>query len=154
MEIRRKPWFVPAVKKSWEKCMEKKGKDWILQWRYWETLPFLQENLMRFSIAYWPKESRETYRILVPQDAEWEGMIEQYYGTRCRKITRYRMKKEPGIFLREILEKAAASIPEGVTLVCMDEALFYLSREQEWSRDFTALYEDFVVFKKLGLGSS
>lgn len=43
-------------------------------------------------IAYWPKESRETYRILVPQDAEWEGMIEQYYGTRCRKITRYRMK--------------------------------------------------------------
>ena len=36
------------VRSCCEKCMEKKGKDWILQWRYWGTLPFLQENLMRF----------------------------------------------------------------------------------------------------------
>ena len=64
--------------------------------------------------AYWPKESREAYRILVPQDAEWERIIEQYYGTKCRKITRYRMKKEPGIFPQEILEKAAASLPKDV----------------------------------------
>lgn len=102
--------------------------------------------------AYWPKESRENYRILVPQDAEWERIIEQYYGTKCRKITRYRMKKEPGIFPQEILEKAAASLPKDVTLLCMNESLFYRSREQGWSRDFTALYPDFRFFEKYGLG--
>lgn len=102
--------------------------------------------------AYWPKESREAYRILVPQDAEWERMIEKYYGTKCRKITRYRMKKEPGIFSQEILEKAAASLPKDVTLLCMNESLFYRSREQGWSRDFTALYPDFRFFEKYGLG--
>lgn len=102
--------------------------------------------------AYWPKESREAYRILVPQDAEWERIIEQYYGTKCRKITRYRMKKEPGIFPQEILEKAAASLPKDVTLLCMNESLFYRSREQGWSRDFTALYPDFRFFEKYGLG--
>ena len=102
--------------------------------------------------AYWPKESRENYRILVPQDAEWERIIEQYYGTKCRKITRYRMKKEPGIFPQEILEKASASLPKDVTLLCMNESLFYRSREQGWSRDFTALYPDFRFFEKYGLG--
>lgn len=102
--------------------------------------------------AYWPKESREAYRILVPQNAEWERIIEQYYGTKCRKIARYRMKKESGIFLQEILEKASASLPKDVTLLCMDESLFYRSREQEWSRDFTVLYPDFRFFEKYGLG--
>lgn len=103
-------------------------------------------------VSYWPQEAKESYRILVPQDAEWEEMIEQCYANKYQKITRYRMKQEPGAFRQEILEKAATSFPKGVTLVCMDEALFHLSREQEWSRDFTAMYEDFAVLKKLGLG--
>lgn len=73
MEIRRKPWFVPAVKKSWEKCMENEGERLDSAMAVLGDFTFFAGKPDEVLIAYWPKESRETYRILVPQDAEWEG---------------------------------------------------------------------------------
>lgn len=96
-------------------------------------------------------EGRE-FVILVPRHEGWSRLIEAVCGDRARRITRYAMKKEPEVFDRGHLERLAAALPEGCELRMMDEPLFHLCREQEWSRDFVANYRDYGMYQALGLG--
>ena len=55
--------------------------------------------------------------IMVPQDDAWGRLIEDCGGGKIpyeiKKVTRYAIKKEPGVFDTKKLQAAAASLPEG-----------------------------------------
>ena len=104
-----------------------------------------EEELLRL-------ESDREFHILVPVTEGWKELIESCFGERVKPVTRYAIKKEPGIFDREKLKKAAASLPSGYQLRFIDEELYEACRREEWSRDFVANYPDYETFSRLGLG--
>lgn len=106
-----------------------------------ELLAFLDENC------------RAEFRILVPRSGDWSEIILRYYGTRAKKVTRYAIKKEPDVFHREALLKAAESLPEGYSLCLMDRKLYEACREHTWSRDLVSQFETYEDYRRLGLGA-
>ena len=89
--------------------------------------------------------------ILVPQNDGWAGCIRQSCGEKVRPSTRYAIKKEPGVFDRAWLERAALP-PPGHRLQAIDEEWFYRCRREVWSEDMTAQYRDWGQFSRQGLG--
>lgn len=88
---------------------------------------------------------------MVPQNHKWADVIEKCYGEHAKKVTRYAMKKEPDIFKEEKLQQAMV-ISSEYALKIIDEKLFYLCREQAWSRDFVSQYVNYEMYRRLGLG--
>ncbi len=107
-----------------------------------ELLSFLDENC------------RAEFRILVPRSEEWFEVIGRQFGPRAKKITRYALKKEPGVFEREALLKAASSLPEGYSLCLIDKELYEACRENTWSRDLVSQFETYEDYQRLGLGAA
>lgn len=93
----------------------------------------------------------KNFTIMVPQNHKWADVIERCYGAGAKKVTRYAMKKEPDVFKEDKLRMAMVLPPE-YSLKLIDEKLFYLCREQEWSRDLVLQYADYEIYQRLGLG--
>ena len=104
-------------------------------------------------ILFKPQWREKDFVIMVPQNAQWGVLIEKCYGEKAKKVSRYAIKKEPGIFDRVHLEKVVAGLPEGFELRLMDEDIYQKCAAQEWSRDFIAQYRDYASFQKLGIGA-
>ena len=51
-------------------------------------------DLVRFK----PESCEQDFIIMVPQSEEWAHLIENCYGNKARKVTRYAIKKEKDIF--------------------------------------------------------
>lgn len=98
-------------------------------------------------VLFLPKD----FIIMVPQNHRWADVIEKCYGEHAKKVTRYAMKKERDVFKEDKLKQAVVLPPE-YSLKLIDEALFYLCREQKWSRDFVSQYTDYEMYQRLGLG--
>ena len=73
-------------------------------------------------LFYLDRNCRKEFRILVPRSEDWSEIVLRHYGTRAKKVTRYAIKKEPDVFKREALLKAAESLPEGS---------FYISEKEK-----------------------
>lgn len=91
--------------------------------------------------------------IMVPQDREWGRLIERCYGGQAKKVIRYAIKKEPGIFDVEKLQAAVDTLPDGYTLKMMDEELFWQCRDMAWCRDWVLQYNDYAMYERHGLGA-
>lgn len=91
--------------------------------------------------------------IMVPQNGEWGALIEDCYGERAKKITRYAIKKEPDVFDKKKLQVAAGALLPGYTMRMMDEALFLRCRQIPWCRDWVSQYADYGMYREYGLGA-
>lgn len=76
-------------------------------------------------VSYKPERCSQDFIIMVPQNAGWAGLIEQCYGEKAKKVTRYAFKKEPDVFDREKLRSAAKELPPEYEMRPIGEALFY-----------------------------
>lgn len=103
-------------------------------------------------IRFKPDWCRQDFVIMVPQKEEWEPVIYECYGDKVKKVTRYAIKKEPGIFDRAKLEHLSEELPEEYHFRLIDEELYKKCRKGEWSRDFVAQYPTWDQFERLGLG--
>ncbi len=96
------------------------------------------------------------YLIMVPPMDEtgeaWAWEIEQVYKDRCKRVERYAIRKEPGIFDRKKLLEIAGSLDAEYEVKLIDEDIFRQTREQEWARDFTSQYRDYEEYHRRGLG--
>lgn len=96
------------------------------------------------------------YLIMVPPmdgtGEVWAHEIEQVYKNKCRRVERYAIRKEPGIFDREKLQKIVDSLNSEYEVRLIDEGLFQQTREQEWARDFTSQFSDYEEYHRRGLG--
>ena len=99
-----------------------------------------------------PKDYKSDFVFAVPMNAEWEHMLAKEWGHCAEKITRYAIKKEGNVFDAEQLTAFAENVPDGCVLLLIDEPLYHLCLQQEWSKDFVATYPDYETFAKIGLG--
>ena len=104
-------------------------------------------------VSYKPDFCSGDFMIMVPQNGRWENMITQIHGDRARVTSRYAIKKEPGVFDKEKLERAAASLPEGYELSMIDERLYQMCREKAWSADLVSQFPDYETYTRLGIGA-
>ena len=74
------------------------------------------------------------------------------WGSHAHPLTRYGFAKDPGTLDRGHLGRLAASVPEGFSVVPIDEGLYLACRAAAWSRDFVANYPSWDDFARLGLG--
>lgn len=100
-----------------------------------------------------PGPYTQNFMIMVPQNRAWQDMITQFYGERAKIVSRYAIKKEPGIFDRAKLEKAVASLPEPYRLFMIDERLYEMCRAKAWSRDLVSQFPDYEAYRRLGIGA-
>lgn len=90
--------------------------------------------------------------ILVPKTEQWAQQMEETFGERVQKRSRYAIKKEKDIFNRKKLLAAAASLPEGYEMSLMGRELYELCRKTGWCRDFVSQYDTYDSYEKKGLG--
>ena len=90
--------------------------------------------------------------IMVPQNADWAQMIKKCYGEKAEKAVRYAIKKEPEIFDLKQLQKVAQSLPGEYEMRLIDQELFEICRDTQWSKDLTANYESYSQYREYGLG--
>ena len=100
-----------------------------------------------------PERYREKdFMIMVPQNDAWGELIEECLGTRVKKVLRYAIKKEPGIFDEKTLRAAVDKLPPEYTLNQIDRDLFERCPKLGWCRDWVAQYENYEQFLACGLG--
>ncbi|MBQ9887344.1 MAG: GNAT family N-acetyltransferase [Lachnospiraceae bacterium] len=107
------------------------------------------EEMVRFK----PQSCRQNFIIMVPQNEEWGRLIENCYGKRAKKVTRYATKKEKDVFDVQRLEQAVKTLPAGYELKMLEEAEFTSCKENAWANDLVSQYEDYEAYKRLGLGA-
>ncbi len=103
--------------------------------------------------AFKPDWHDKDFIIMVPQNRAWGEMIEKVWGKKAKKVTRYALKKESGVFDLEKLQRAVDALPEEYTLKMIDEELYSQTRALEWCCDWTAQYNTSEEFKVHALGA-
>lgn len=94
--------------------------------------------------------------IFMPQNEEWEILIEKTLGSMARKVIRYATHKEPadlqnpGNIMR--LESMASAVPENFKIVPFDEEIFEIARDEYWSRSQAVQFRNYEEFSRNGLG--
>lgn len=109
-----------------------------------------QEELVKYK----PNECNKNFIIMVPQNDKWAVYIEHGYGDKAKKVTRYAIKKEPDVFDREKLQDVIRSLSPEYSLRMIDEKIYHLCRENEWSMDLVSQYQDYDTYKQLGIGAA
>ncbi len=99
-----------------------------------------------------PRQHLREFLLLVPQNREWERMIEQTYGEKAWKYTRYAIKKEPDVFEREKLQGFVDALPAGYELRWIDRELYSAVMQEEWSRDLCSVFDGYADYAARGLG--
>lgn len=92
------------------------------------------------------------FHIMIPQNERWSMAIEERYGGRVKRITRYAVKKEKDVFDGDRLRSFVRSLPKPYELRLIDRELFALCRAQAWSRDLVSQFSGFEMFERLGVG--
>lgn len=103
-------------------------------------------------VSFRPEWCRQDFIIMVAYTPDWYPLIEEVYGKKAKRVTRYATKKERGVFERKKLESYTDMIPTGFSLKLIDRELFERCLKQNWSRDFVSLYTGYEEYKKTGLG--
>lgn len=102
------------------------------------------------------KTHSRDFLIMVPPLDEtgeaWAEEIERAYGDRCKRVERYAIKKEPGIFDRKKLQEIVDSLDYEYEVGLIDEEIFRQTREMDWAQDFTSQYADYGEYHRQGLG--
>lgn len=103
-------------------------------------------------VLYAPSQRGQDFTIMIPQNKEWETLIENCHGKNAKKVSRYATKKEAGIFDRKRLSGIVDGMQDGYTLQMLDEDLFWKCKNMEWCRDWVSQYPDYALYRKHGLG--
>lgn len=95
---------------------------------------------------------RQEFIILVPQHKGWAELIEECFGDRARKVTRYATRKERDVFDLRKLERVASKLPEGYELRFLGEAEYEMCKKSDWAADLVSQFRDYDAYRRLGLG--
>ena len=106
------------------------------------------EELIKFK----PESCKQDFIIMIPENEAWAKIIEKCYGDKAKRVTRYAIKKEKGIFDEDKLEQAILNLPEGYELKMLEAEEYDMCRNNGWANDLVSQYKDYDTYKKLGLG--
>ncbi|MDE6664534.1 MAG: GNAT family N-acetyltransferase, partial [Lachnospiraceae bacterium] len=91
------------------------------------------------------------FLIMVTQNPEWDKLIKECYGDRAKEVTRYAIKKDTE-FDKIKLQQAVNSLSSEFELRLIDQELYGMCLENEWSRDLVSQFPNYEIYEKLGLG--
>ena len=103
-------------------------------------------------VAFRPDWCQQDFIIAIPKDRQWAKRIQQCYGDRAKKVTRYALKKEQDIFDIDALNHIVDGLSEAYDVICIDEALFTVCRITDCCRELVAQVADWQMYQRLGLG--
>lgn len=103
-------------------------------------------------VSFKPEWCTQNFIIMVPGNNRWNVVIEESYGAKAKKVERYAMKKETGIFDRDRLEDIVRRLPAEYTLRRIDAPLFEYCKGESWCKDFVSQFSDYGAYRKTGLG--
>lgn len=109
-----------------------------------------QEN--RELVSFKPAECSKEFIIMVPENERWSALIEEVYGEKARKVTRYALKKEAHIWDLDKLREIVYSLPSGFELKLIDEDIFQYARQHGWASDWVSQFTDYADYRANGLG--
>lgn len=98
------------------------------------------------------KYRKQNFIIMVPQNEAWAALIERCFGARVKRVSRYAIRKEPGIFDEERLRAIVETLPPEYELRQIDRELYDRCPKLGWCRDWVAQYESYEQFCEYGLG--
>ena len=104
------------------------------------------EELLRFK-----PEPEKGFVIMVPGSSAWAALIEQVYGRKAKKLTRYATRKDT-VFDPAHLERIKAQLPQGYTMGLLDREVYHYCQEHNWCRDWVSQFDSFDDFHRRGLG--
>ncbi len=102
--------------------------------------------------GYCPEVYTGAEMLLVPQNQDWQRLIETTCAGRVQTITRYAIKKEPGVFDKAALRANLDRLPQGFSLRPIDRELYERVLAQAWARDFCANFSSWEEYAAHGLG--
>lgn len=103
-------------------------------------------------VSYRQAWTKTDFIIMTAREPGWNDMIEQIYGDRAKKVTRFAIKKEPDVFDEDNLKKIVDGLPPEFELRMIDEALYDKCLSESWSRDLVSVYFDYGQYREIGLG--
>lgn len=139
---------------AWADCIKNPKSARIILADFCYFAGIVNEELVTTEIC---SQNREFLIMVPPLDAtgeEWAQMIEKVYGRRCRRVERYAIKKEPGIFDRQKLEEIVAGLDSKYQVKLIDEEIFLQTRRQPWATDFTSQFVDYQDYHRRGMGAA
>ena len=104
------------------------------------------EELLRFK-----PDEKSGFVIMVPGSPAWEPLLEETYGQKAKKITRYAFRKDT-CFDRERLESLKALLPQGFSLEMLGEDVFDYCQKNPWCCDWVSQFPSFEDYSRRGLG--
>ena len=90
--------------------------------------------------------------LMIPQNNEWENLIEQEYKNNSHKSMRYAIKKEQGILNIEKLHSYVKKLPCEYHIRKIDEEIYEKVKTEQWSMDLCSQFSSFSKYEKMGLG--
>jgi len=99
-----------------------------------------------------PSSFEKNFILMVPENQAWANLIEQTWENRYIKFNRFAIKKEGDVFDPIKLKAFVDKLPEGYTLVPLDERLYYRTKEEDWSFDFCGQFPTYADFLQRGFG--
>lgn len=90
--------------------------------------------------------------LMIPQNQDWERLIEKAYSGKYQRTMRYATKKEPDVFDKEKLLSYINKLPKEYILSRIDEKLYHQVKLEEWSKDLCSQFPAYEDYKSRGLG--
>ncbi len=100
----------------------------------------------------WYEEKVTGFSIITARDDSWNRIFASVGKDRCRRIERYAIKKEYGIFDTERLNTFVEQLSDEYELKLINETIYDQCKEYNWSFDFVSGYDNYDKFRKYGLG--
>jgi hypothetical protein len=96
------------------------------------------------------KNKPSGFAIMVPQNKEWEKLIEMVYPN-AKKVIRYAIKKDTQ-FDVEALKKNLQMLPKGYELKQIDSNIYDMCLESPVTKDFVSSFDSKEIYLKDGRG--
>lgn len=90
--------------------------------------------------------------FMVPQHDGWSHLIEEIYPNNHERVIRYGIKKPPLQFDTDQLVNYIEQMPDGYYIRQIDEELYNIAPNEEFSRFFCFQFPTYEDFAKRGLG--
>ncbi len=90
--------------------------------------------------------------FMVPQNEGWSQLIEEIYSSNHERVIRYAIKNPPAQFDMDKLEKYIEQMPEGYYIRQIDEELYNMTSNEEFSEFFCYQFSTYEDYQKRGLG--
>lgn len=112
---------------------------------------FFAGNANQHLISFRPFHYISDYAIMVPPNQQWNNLIEQIYGKRAQRFTRYAFEINTKFDIDK-LEQIVMQLPKQYQLKMIDQKLYDEIVLSDWCRDLCINFKSYNEFKRLGIG--